>query len=685
MSSVCFNYGIAHPPGYPLYVILGKLFSLLIPFGNIAYRLNVMSALFAGLTSVIFCLTIKHLNNNSLIENKNNTYIISICSFIAAFCLAISKTLWSVSIVAEMYTINTFFIVMIIYLLLVNRHLLLSVFLLGISMGNRIDIVLITPGIFYYIVSNKEFLDKYKIFSIRSIVYLSIVFILGFSVYFYLPFRSKTMPYLNWNKPDNIQTLIETITRKTHGSTLDLISSRYTINDVLAPEMNVYFKRTFKLFSVLGIPIIILGFLNLYKKQKNILITTSIIYLIAGPLFITIAKMPPNPHALAIMDPHYLISDLMLAFWFVYGLLLLSYKLKKYSFTFFIIPVLIFASNFKTQNMRYNFNAYDFARNVFRSLPKNSIVISREDIQVFSEWYLQLVEKKRDDITVIAKGLSNSKWYQEILNKYNNTNVVSLANQESFTRFYNLNKNRNIYYTSDVEDFEMLGQNAFFTYPNFLVFNVKDKKMPDYRPIDFQEIYIRRNPLKVDSYYDIFNQKIVGQYADSLFRAALFSMNNGKIDQAVNYFERIISIKEDVPAVYFNLGWIYFQKNSLDKTEYYYKLSIKYYEKMHKDALDYRSFPEVVDSIVVDWATVHNNLGTIYEKQNKINEAINAYSNAVTIKPNYADAHYNMAVAYWHMKDWRKVIEELETTLRINPNHSDAPKYLYIAKKNLGL
>src|SRR3954452_20419673 len=49
--------GIPHPPGYPLYVILGKLFSLLVPVGSPAIRLNIFSAVcsavacgFAGMT-----------------------------------------------------------------------------------------------------------------------------------------------------------------------------------------------------------------------------------------------------------------------------------------------------------------------------------------------------------------------------------------------------------------------------------------------------------------------------------------------------------------------------------------------------------------------------------------------------------------------------------------------------------
>jgi len=74
MASVTFTLGIAHPPGYPLYVILGKLFSLLIPFGNIAYRINIMSAFFGALTCGIFYLAVKDLNNKSNIE-KNTDFI----------------------------------------------------------------------------------------------------------------------------------------------------------------------------------------------------------------------------------------------------------------------------------------------------------------------------------------------------------------------------------------------------------------------------------------------------------------------------------------------------------------------------------------------------------------------------------------------------------------------------------
>ena len=56
--------GIAHPPGYALYVLLGKLFVTLLPFGNIAYRVNVMSALFAAFSiSILYAVISKGIKN----------------------------------------------------------------------------------------------------------------------------------------------------------------------------------------------------------------------------------------------------------------------------------------------------------------------------------------------------------------------------------------------------------------------------------------------------------------------------------------------------------------------------------------------------------------------------------------------------------------------------------------------
>ena len=45
LITVAYTLGIAHPPGYPLCTLFGKLFTTIIPIGNIAYRMNMESSL----------------------------------------------------------------------------------------------------------------------------------------------------------------------------------------------------------------------------------------------------------------------------------------------------------------------------------------------------------------------------------------------------------------------------------------------------------------------------------------------------------------------------------------------------------------------------------------------------------------------------------------------------------------
>src|SRR4051794_24794832 len=53
MINAVMTLGIAHPPGYPMYVLTGKLFTLLMPFANLAYRVTAFSAFSAALSAAL--------------------------------------------------------------------------------------------------------------------------------------------------------------------------------------------------------------------------------------------------------------------------------------------------------------------------------------------------------------------------------------------------------------------------------------------------------------------------------------------------------------------------------------------------------------------------------------------------------------------------------------------------------
>ena len=60
LISAAYTLGIPHPTGYPTYVLLARLFSFL-PWGDVAYRVNLMSAVFASLTVLLVYAIVLHL------------------------------------------------------------------------------------------------------------------------------------------------------------------------------------------------------------------------------------------------------------------------------------------------------------------------------------------------------------------------------------------------------------------------------------------------------------------------------------------------------------------------------------------------------------------------------------------------------------------------------------------------
>ncbi|MBN2006306.1 MAG: DUF2723 domain-containing protein [Anaerolineae bacterium] len=95
--------GIAHPSGYPLYILLGKLFSL-IPIGPTAWRVNLSSAVFASLAAGALFWTLRPDDKSAHpgIVREATSYI----ALVTALTLAFSPTLWSRAIEAEVYALN---------------------------------------------------------------------------------------------------------------------------------------------------------------------------------------------------------------------------------------------------------------------------------------------------------------------------------------------------------------------------------------------------------------------------------------------------------------------------------------------------------------------------------------------------------------------------------------------------
>ena len=139
LTTGAYVLGIVHPPGSPLFLLIGHLFTYL-PVGDVGYRLNLLSALAAASAALFVFYVLRHLTGQRFLP------------LISAWFLAFTYYFWASAVAAELYALNAFFVTVLIWMALKWRELGLPwrlitfAFLFGLSLGNHLSISLLGPG-----------------------------------------------------------------------------------------------------------------------------------------------------------------------------------------------------------------------------------------------------------------------------------------------------------------------------------------------------------------------------------------------------------------------------------------------------------------------------------------------------------------------------------------------------------
>lgn len=183
--------GIGHPTGYPTFIIFGKLFTLL-PLGDVAYRVNLMAAVFGGMAAVLLYLVCRGIGAARIPAAGS------------ALVFAFSATFWSQATLGEVYTMNAFFALLITLLLLRWRgsgsasNIVLAAFVYGVSFGNNAGMVLFGPMFLVLLISG----GKGRI-TVARLLSGAAALLAGLSVYAYVPLRGFTGAWSNYGDPVN--------------------------------------------------------------------------------------------------------------------------------------------------------------------------------------------------------------------------------------------------------------------------------------------------------------------------------------------------------------------------------------------------------------------------------------------------------------------------------------------------
>ncbi|MBI5302826.1 MAG: DUF2723 domain-containing protein [Chloroflexi bacterium] len=171
--------GVSHT-GYPLFFLLGKLFTLLAPIGTVATRTNLFAAFWGAVTVVALFGFARWLTGNRWV------------ALVSAMLLAASRVEWSQAVIPRPYTLNSFLVIVVTMLFLMWRagkvDLTVPVFAFGLSLTNHRTMIWFAPAIAMLVLWR----ERGAIFQSRRLVSLASAFVAPLLLYGYIFWRGES-------------------------------------------------------------------------------------------------------------------------------------------------------------------------------------------------------------------------------------------------------------------------------------------------------------------------------------------------------------------------------------------------------------------------------------------------------------------------------------------------------------
>src|ERR1041385_7119408 len=355
--------GVPHPPGYPLFSLLGHLFSLL-PLGAIPFRVNLVSVVCHAITAGIVFLTAFRLSRSS------------IAAVAAAFVLALNPLFWLWSLVAEVFPLNNFLAALLVYLLVIwheqperYRFLAAASFVAGLALTNHQTILLLRPAVCFLLWHHRAVLVARP----QIVLISAATFLLGLLPYAYVPWASAHHPIYNWGDVSSWRDLFALITRQSYGAA-HLTQEKYQGGSLLLRLAAL----TESIGALLGL-LLVFGAIYAYRQLRWYFWFALLAFVFAGPFFtgITNFDLARSPSGLFVLERFFLLPRVVVAPVMALGLMMIAEAVRRYAPSMPMSPLRVVSggivvvlavsvfTNYRQVNQSHNHVARCYAEDLF--------------------------------------------------------------------------------------------------------------------------------------------------------------------------------------------------------------------------------------------------------------------------------------------------------------------------------
>lgn len=552
-------FGVPHPPGYPLFTLLGSIFAH-IPLMLPAVTKVALVSFFASFFSLLFFYKFSLRISKSLF-----------LSLLSVSILAFSYLFWLHAEIPEVFGLHNLFVSMILFFSIrfyqerKPKDLYLLALVTGLSLTHHQTILFLFPSIAFLLLKHIKF-----IFSNKKVLLSTFLFgFLGLLPYIYVFIAASREPLINWDNATNIHNFIRLILRLDYGGFAPKVSNGIPliIKGIVVKD---YFKTLVTVFSYQILFVGFLGIVQLFKKDKLLLTGLLLAFLFTGPFFVFYATtFITSTTGFGIIERFYTTSTVVFMFFVPFGFVLLKNFLDKrlskkiFSFIllsyFLIVPFFLIKENFPKTDLSKTQIGNNLANDILNQLPRNSVLFVSGDTKTFNIWYNHYVLKKRIDVGLVnPPGVGGNSYLEKKINSFYAKSPKTKLSLVFNNTLEDIRRKQRVFATYKIdslrEDTILIPKGLIYEFvykkdiPNFNTYiddvekNIRDYHRPRLETLDLSERNLITEEIPL-----IYSNALVqiGDFVDSHYK------NPAK---AEHYYRRALWMNDQNPAAYAGLA-----------------------------------------------------------------------------------------------------------------------------------
>lgn len=385
LLTAAFTGGVAHPPGYPLYLALISL-----PLGDPALRANLFSAICAWLAGLLFLRFLRH-----ALAGLPGGHL---AAWLAALAFSVTPLFWGQAVITEVYTLNVLLIVALLNVLFDERLPgadWTPGLIFGLAVAHHLTTLLLLP-LLLLPPPGRPFPP-----TLRQLFFRFLALFPGLALYLTLLLRAAGDSPVNWGHPDTLPALWWLVSGQLYssyafGMSADGFLLRLRILGTLLAEQ----------FGLLGLA---LGFYGVLTGRPRILL------LVGGWMFVTFGLFSLG-YASYDAQLHLIPACLGFACWLAVGMQqAIEHYPRLQRVMIGLLGLLLLgqiALAYRQVDASKDTRALDFISMVSSQAPDGAVILTDGDRAIFALQYARFVQGRRSDLLILSRKLLGFGWYR---------------------------------------------------------------------------------------------------------------------------------------------------------------------------------------------------------------------------------------------------------------------------------